>query len=416
MTKIFKIPLTICFFLIFLLFSGCSKDSQGQDAKTPVQEETAQGKDIQPSMASEGETATSENQEVLPEGKVVFTGVEWSREDEEKYAVYKGSLDICADRDNGGVYYVNWGYDKYLYYWKDGKTKLVLDKWVSQICYMDGMVYCLYDKTGKSYIEDTYPSYEGIICSVNVKTGEFKKLFPVKAKMLAVCKDGIYYYWLTGPDVKEQKREGGFYSFKNQEITNINERLENSVFQETYGKYSIIYRKDGRGAYLRNLENGNEQPFIYEDSYIDTLFIHICAGRCYYRIIQGSSKKGYVMNLKNGETHRIGSPIISQYLVQLNENTELLYTTNGGSGQITAYNPVKDKHKDIDIKNAYSSIHSNYFMDELYSDTRYLYTIAHNGKRRGKIVGLVVLEAGGEEISEIWSSLEYYNTKKKKQK
>ncbi len=413
MTKIFKIPLTICFFLIFLLFSGCSKDSQGQDAKTPVQEETAQGKDIQPSMASEGETATSENQEVLPEGKAVFTGVEWSREDEEKYAVYKGSLDICADRDNGGVYYVNWGYDKYLYYWKDGKTKLVLDKWVSQICYMDGMVYCIYDKTGKTYDYNVTPSYEGIICSVNVKTGEFKELVPVKAKELAVCKDGIYYYWLTEPDAKEQKREGGFYSFKSQKINKIDNFHENGISQERYGRYATVYKY--YGMCLKNLEDGSEQPFIYENGNEEIAFVHICAGRCYYRVVNGDSKKGYVMNLKNGETHRIGSPIASQRLVQLNEDTDVLYTITGG-GKITVYDPVNDKHKDVDIKNAYSSTHHNYIIEEIFSDGRYLYAIAGDGYDRTDIPGLVVLEAGGEEISEIWSSLEYYNTKNKKQK
>ena len=258
MTKIFKIPLTICFFLIFLLFSGCSKDSQGQDAKTPVQEETAQGKDIQPSMASEGETATSENQEVLPEGKAVFTGVEWSREDEERYAVYYGSEDICPDRDNGGVYYVNWGYDKYLYYWKDGKTKLVLDKWVSQICYMDGMVYCIYDKTGKTYDYNVTPSYEGVICSVNVKTGELKELSQVKAKELAVCKDRLYYEWYTGPEAEEQKQEYGFYLFSDKKVHKSASKEENGSWQfGRYGKYAIVCREDT--FYIKNLEDNSEQ-------------------------------------------------------------------------------------------------------------------------------------------------------------
>ncbi|MFG6393388.1 MAG: hypothetical protein K1W24_04270 [Lachnospiraceae bacterium] len=402
MGKIFRIFLTsYCFFMLILL-TGCNQNSQDNKNTQPqVQSEDIAGK----------ESAILRSQETSPGDKAKFTGVEWSREDEEKYAVYKGSLDICADRDNGGVYYVNWGYDKYLYYWKDGKTKLVLDKWVSQICYMDGMVYCIYDKTGKTYDPDVTPSYEGIICSVNVKTGEFNELAPVKAKRLAVCRDGIYYKWFTGPEVKERKDKGGFYSFGSQKISKIDDNNENGITQERYGKYATIYKDSG--TYLKNLEDGSEQPFINE-KYTE-LFIHICAGRCYYRVVNGDSKKSYIMDLKNGETHRTGSPIASQCLVQLNEDTDVLYTITGG-GKITVYDPVKDKHKDVDIKNAYSSTHNNYIIEEIFSDGRYLYAIAGDGYDRTDIPGLVVLEADGEEISEIWSSMEYYDTKKKKQK
>lgn len=300
MRKIFRRFLTgYCFFMLTLLV-GCNQNNQDNKNTQPQ---------IQPEDIAGKESATLGSQETSPGDKAKFTGVEWSREDEEKYAVYKGSLDICTDRDNGGVYYVNWGYDKYLYYWKDGKRKLVLDKWVSQICYMDSMVYCIYDKTGKTYDPDVTPSYEGIICSVNVKTGEFKELAPVKAKELAVCKDGLYYEWFTGPRAKEQKREGGFYSFKNKEINQIDNFYDNGVYQERYGKYAIIRNKEMNGVCLRNLEDGSEQPFINE-KYIE-LFIHICAGRCYYTIVNGSLRNYYVIELKNGETHRIGSPIAS---------------------------------------------------------------------------------------------------------
>lgn len=213
-------------------------------------------------------------------------------------------------------------------YIKDGKRKLILDKWVSQICYMDGMVYCIYDKAGKSYNPDVEPSYEGVIYSVNVKTGEFNELLPVKAKLLAVCKEGLYYYWITGPREKEQKSEGGFYSFSSQELNKIDDFHENGVFQERYGKYATAYKD--YGVCLKNLQDGSEQPFIYENGNEEVRFMHICAGRCYYRVVDGDSKKGYIMELKNGETHRIGSSISSQLLVQLNEDTNFLYTITGG--------------------------------------------------------------------------------------
>ena len=408
MTKIFKIPLTICFFLIFLLFTGCSKDSQGQDAKTPVQEETVQGKDIQPSMASEGETATSENQEVLPEGKAVFTGVEWSREDEERYAVYYGSEDICPDRDNGGVYYVNWGYDKYLYYWKDGKTKLVLDKWVSQICYMDGMVYCIYDKTGKTYDYNVTPSYEGVICSVNVKTGELKELSQVKAKELAVCKDRLYYEWYTGPEAEEQKQEYGFYLFSDKNVHKSASKEENGSWQfGRYGKYAIVCREDT--FYIKNLEDNSEQ-FLMAGAK-QTAHIQLYDGVCYYN--KGDSLNS--ISLKDGKKWKSKHYVNLLGYAKVN-NTGWLYISGAGAAGITVFDPYKDEGEYVYIKNTYSSANNAYMTEGLYSDGKYLYTIVSNGTKTDGIVGLVVLKADGKEISEIWSSLEYYNTKSKKQK
>ena len=396
MGKIFKMVLiAYCFLVVQVLLAGCSKDNSARDG--------------QKTYVSQNKEAPETNVTDNPEGTEEFKGVEWTKEDEEKYAIYHGSLDICADRDNGGVYYVNWGYDNYLYYWKDGKRKLVLDKWVSQICYMDGMVYCIYDKTGKSYDPDIDPSYEGIICSVDVKTGKFNELLPIKAKLLAVCKEGLYYCWFTGPGEKEQKSEEGFYSFASQEINRIDDTTQNGIYQQRYGKYAIIEKEDG--GYIRNLENGNEQKIINrKNADIDVLWTNICAGRCYYRIVSNDSKETYVINLKDGSRQRIHSSIC---FIQLNENTGYLYASGGRTGDIVVYDPAKDTYKDTYIKNAYSDIHHNYMMDELYSDGKYLYTTAHSGTICEGIVGFVVLKPDGEEISEVWSSLEYDNKKNK---
>ena len=281
MGKIFKIVLiAYCFLAVQALLAGCSKDNSARDGQktyVPQSKETAEIK----------ETGK-------PEGTEEFKGVEWTKEDEEKYAIYHGSLDICADCDNGGAYYVNWGYDNYLYYWKNGKRKLVLNKWVSQICYMDDIVYCIYDKTGKSYKADVYPSYEGVICSVNVKTGEFKKLSATKAKYISVCREGIYYRWCTGPEAEKQKDEYGFYSFNDKKIHKFSSNQENGTVQQRYGKYAIVYRE---GAfYLKNLEDGKEQLFIPASE--NPLYTGICNGQCFILALPLAGNYMYMTLLK----------------------------------------------------------------------------------------------------------------------
>ena len=88
------------------------------------------------------------------------------------------------------------------------------------------------------------------------------------------------------------------------------------------------------------------------------------------------------------------------------------------SGQLYVYDPLKDKGAEIDIKDTYSSPHSRYMMEGLCSDGEYLYVIVcnHSMYDRTGIAGFVVLKADGEEISEAWSSLEYYNSKNKNKK
>ncbi len=397
MGRIFKIVLMVyCFLAVQALLAGCSNGN-------PV-------KDVKKTYLPQNKETPETNKTGNTEGMEGFKGVEWTKEDEEKYAIYHGSLDICTDRDNGGAYYVNWGYDNYLYYWKDGKTKLVLDKWVSQICYMDGIIYCIYDKTGKSYDPDVDPSYEGIICSFNVKTGEFKEFLQVKAKWLAVCKEGLYYSWFTGPDEKEMKTEEGFYSFGSQEISKIDDTTQNGIYQERYGKYAIVEKYDG--GYIRNLGDGSEQKIInIKNADTDFILTNICAGRCYYRMVSNGSKETYVVNLKDGSRQRIHSAI---GFIQLNENTGYLYASGGKTGDIAVYDPVKNTYKYTYIKNAYSDVHRNYMMEKLYSDGEYLYTTAHSGTICEGIIGFVVLKADGGEVSEAWSSLEYYNKKNKK--
>ncbi len=50
---------------------------------------------------------------------------------------------------------------------------------------------------------------------------------------------------------------------------------------------------------------------------------------------------------------------------------------------------------------------SNYFAECLYTDGEYLYTLVNNGMYDNTGTGIIVLNADGINISEIWSSLGY---------
>ncbi len=386
-----------------LLFAGYSLNNSSEKLQEPgtTAEKTVMAKEVTKSTKEKSKT---DKKDALPEikNKTAFKGAEWTKEDEAKYALYKGSNAICADRDNGGIYYVNWYYDNYLYYWKDGETKLILDKWVSEICYMDGYIYCIYDETGKTYKADITPSYEGKICSFNVNTGEFKELAETKAKNLAVCNDGLYYSWFTGPGDKEQKEEYGFYSFSDGKVHKSASKQENGTMQERYGKYAIVYRD--RAYNIINLENGSEQLLLPASE--NAVRIKIADGKCYYNALEDNELTLNVINLEDGKKQKLKAALNISGMVQLN-NSGYMYTRSNISGSINVYDPVKDKVKTVKVEDAYSATDSNYFAECLYTDGEYLYTLVNNGMYDNTGTGIIVLNADGINISEIWSSLGY---------
>ncbi|MDE6615052.1 MAG: hypothetical protein K2K35_00670 [Lachnospiraceae bacterium] len=402
MGKIIK-PIIVAGIALPVLFAGYSLNNSSGKLQQPetTTEKTVMAKEVTRNTTEKSKT---NKKDAVPEIKIktAFKGAEWTKEDEAKYALYKGSNAICPDRDNGGIYYVNWYYDNYLYYWKDGETKLVLDKWVSEICYMDGYIYCIYDETGKTYKADVTPSYEGKICSFNVNTGEFKELAETKAKNLAVCKDGLYYSWFTGPDAKEQKEEYGFYSFSDGKVHKSASKQENGTMQERYGKYAIVYRD---GAYnIRNLENGSEQLLLPVSE--NAIRVKIADGKCYYNALENNELTLNVINLEDGKKQKLKAVLKISDMVQLN-NSRYIYTRSNISGSINVYDPVKDKVKTVRVEDTYSASYSNYFAEYLHTDGEYLYTLVNTGMYDNAGTGIVVLNADGMDISETWSSLRY---------
>ncbi|MCI9080606.1 MAG: hypothetical protein HFH68_17150 [Lachnospiraceae bacterium] len=403
MAKLIK-PIIAAGIALPVLFAGYSLSNSSGTMQT-APEKTVMAKEI---TKNTPEKSKIPKKDAIPQikTKTAFKGAEWTKEDEEKYALYKGSKDICADRDNGGVYYVNWYYDNYLYYWKDGETKLVLDKWVSEICYMDGYVYCIYDETGKTYKADVTPSYEGKICSFNVKTGEFKELSETKAKNLAVCKDGLYYAWFTGPDAKEQKEEYGFYSFSDGKIHKSASKQENGIMQERYGKYAVVYRD--KAYYLRNLEDSSEQLLLPGSE--NAIRVKIADGKCYYNTLEDNKLTLNVISLKDGKKKKLKTVLNISNMVQLN-NSRYMYTRSNYSGNIYVYDPVKDKIVMAGIEDTYSAANINYIAECLYTDGEYIYTLVNTGMPVNTGTGMVVIKADGTDVSEIWSSLGYIDAK-----
>ena len=378
-------------------------------------------------------TANTETSKEDGKAQNLLAGVSWREEEDEKYAVSQGDDYMCIDSDNGGVYYVNWGGDKYLYYWKDGKNKLILDKWVSQIAYKAGKIYCLYDdydKSGKTYDPLSYP-YEGVIMEVDVKTGKYKKLTKKMALNLAVAKDGIYYRWYSKMDAKEQKLEDGFYSFKDKKIHEIENKNDNAILQERFGKYAIVSRVKNENKeleyYVMNLETKEEKGIIDTETISgksvsqeyrlgEKWFFHSDGKADDESDVKGTETgTWWSVDMTTGEKEQIKTESLESAISTFVPVGDLFYATPKSrylDGKLVVYDKEKGEITPVDIidpKGIETSKDGSTYskpvdVTDLYTDGRYLYT-------RGG--GLKVLEVREDEVYVIWSQSHEEKGKKK---
>lgn len=390
-----------------LALTGCGDTEKRENKEEPKSTES---------------TANAESNKEDDKTKESFAGVSWSEEEDEKYAVSKGDDYMCFDSENGGVYYINWGRDKYLYYWKDGKNKLILDKWVSQIAYMDGKIYCLYDESGKTYTKAYTPSYEGVIAEVDVKTGKYKELTKKTALRLAAAKDGIYYQWFTGPDAEEQKEENGFYSFQDKKLYEIEDRNDNAILQERFGKYAIVSRVKDKNKepehYVIDLETKEEKGIIDTETISgEVVSQEYRLGEKWFFHSAGKANDvesdewwvdtgtWWSLDMTTGEKKQIKTESLKSEISQFVPVGDLLYATPDSpylDGRLVTYDEEKDEIKPVDV----IDINGNnpFKSDEEFprpvdvgsvrTDGKYLYTRAD---------GLMVLEVKEDGVQVIWS-------------
>lgn len=378
-------------------------------------------KENQEEPKSTESTANAETGREDGKAKESFAGVSWSEEEDEKYAISKGDDYMCIDTDNGGVYYVNWGRDKYLYYWKDGKNKLILDKWVSQIAYMNGKIYCLYDESGKTYTSAYEPSYEGVIMEIDAKTGKYKELTEKTALRLAVTKDRIYYNWFTGPDAEEQKSEDGFYSFGDKKIHKVEDRNDDANLQERFGKYAIVPRVNGKNKeiehYVIDLETKEEKGVIETGTVSGTSvsqeyrlgekWLFHSNGAADVESDEMGTETGtwWSVDMTTGEKKQIKTESLESTISSFVPVGDLLYAIPYSSyldGKLAVYDEEKEEIKSVDIidpKGVITSEDGSTYskpvdVTDLRTDGRYLYT-------RGD--GLKVLEVRDDGVYVIWS-------------
>lgn len=356
-------------------------------------------------------TADAETGKEDGNGQKPFTGVSWSEEEDEKYAAYEGKTGMCVDYDNGGVYYVNWSGDKYLYYWKNGKNKLILNKWVSQIAYMDGKVYCIYDKSGKTYQKGVYPSYEGVIAEIDVKTGKYIELTERTAHLLTITRDGIYYKWVTGPDAEEQRVENGFYSFQDKKIHEIEERLDNAVSQTRFGKYAIVARVKGEDVehFVIDLETKEEKGIIETVPGESIGFSYRMEDKLFFRSGPENSEEWawWSLDMTTGEKRKIEENAGQTRVCNFVRFGDLLYAVTNTSGEIATYDEEGDELKIFTVTDINGNP-SKDIMGNFKTDGKYLYT---SGERNND---MMVLEVRKDGVYEIWSSLLAGNGKGKK--
>ena len=355
-------------------------------------------------------TANAESNKEDGNEQKPFTGVSWNEADDEKYATYKGDLIMCVDYDNGGIYYVNWRGDKYLYYWKDGKNKLILDKWVSQIAYMDGKVYCIYDKSGKTYNPDISPSYEGVIAEVDVKTGKYTELTDRTAHLLTVAKDGIYYEWITGPDAEEQKQESGFYSFQDSKIHEIEEWQDREVSQTRFGKYAVVSKVEGEDIeyYVMDLETKEKMGMIETVDGESIGLIYRLEEKLFFN---SSAERNsgvwtwWSLDMTTGEKKQVKAENPAEKVHTFVRLGDLLYTVCNGNGEYGIYDEEKEEFKIFRITDINGNFY-RYDMSNFKTDSKYLYTVDHNNN-------MMVLEVREDGVYEIGSPFMEENGKKK---
>lgn len=385
-------------FLAVMLFAGgCQKQ---EEAENKNKQEVSEKTDV---------TEQKESAECVD-----FKGVKVSKKEENKFFIIPGADDFCTNTDQGGVYYVKWWEKKrFLYYCHDGKEEKILNKFVSQLCYLDGILYFLYDETGKSYDPSITPSYEGILACLNTETGEYSVLSEVKSKELYLTKEGIYCYWTTGPDEEIQEQSYYFYSFEDKEMEILDEE-KSYLVRERYGKYALVpkyatvpAKEDSYlGHVLKDIQTGEEIQLWDSEEGNSFFQIYIEKDRLFYKVWEGEECENYCLDLTTGETEQIfvENPEDSAKFAEIDG---LFYRICPSGSQITVYAPNEHQMEDLSVKKLKKSEDDR--LTQIKTDGTYYYALLKTRKVSQNyyegLKGISVLQKQGKEFTELWSSV-----------
>lgn len=383
-------------FLAMMLFaSGCQKQEEAEN-----KQEIFDKRDV----TEQPESVQSVN----------FKGVKVSKKEEDKFFLIPGVNDFCTNTDQGGVYYVKWWEKKrFLYYCHDGKEEKILNKFVSQLCYMDGILYFLYDETKESYDPLITPSYEGILACLDTETGEYSVLSEVKSKELYLTKEGIYCFWTTGPEEEIQERKYYFYSFEDKEMEILDEEKK-YLLRERYGKYALVPKygtvsaneNSYLGHVLKDILTGEEIQLWDSEEGNSFFGIYIEKDMLFYTVREGEECEKYCLDLATGKTEPlfVENPEDSARFTQIDG---MFYRVCPSSNQITVYDPDENQMEDLSVKKLKKS--ENYHLTQIKTDGTCYYTLLKTRETSENyydgLKGISILQKQGKKFVELWSSV-----------
>lgn len=174
---------------------------------------------------------------------------------------YTNHVLVCKDKEHDVLYYVNYGYDYFIYRQKNGISEPVVEMPAERLFFQDGKLYFVLASYDQYQLQDVT---EGNICCYDPVTGAVTRLINTKVSTMFVYSDGIYY--------KTQERTGKSVS---NGLDIVSEKLYYYSFvtattKEIALKDTSIYRwKDYFVAEeMEKVDEGDEVYQIYGDSQI----------------------------------------------------------------------------------------------------------------------------------------------------
>lgn len=147
---------------------------------------------------------------------------------------YQNDVLVCRDPVYGVTYYVNYGFDFYIYRIKSGVSELVIELPSKRLFCKDGYLYFIIEDYE---VYDLVSATNGNVMKYNPISGTVEKVIDA-ASLMYVYEDGIYYEFAHKLEYRDdgsiyQKIDYSYYSFETKQTEALETRHDN-VFIRSY--------------------------------------------------------------------------------------------------------------------------------------------------------------------------------------
>lgn len=380
------------------MFTGCSVNHTGQIQPSYNQTELFETDNGDEKQNTEKDISEDDAE------KEIFTGI-----DAEEESIEAGSQSVnnrcmygenyfCADPDTGVIYYVNYGDDNYLYRLDGNKKELVLDKFVSCINILDGMLYFIYAEEQEEYSPLIQESYCGRLYSYNLNTKELKCLSKEKLRWIGLTEDGIYGHF--GFEFQEYPEMIYFYGFDENKWEpvfdgNKKSRAYHIFYKGYYLKENYNKKSEYTGTVWKRKKDGKEIPFLGEKEKIwggeflsgDHLYIRMYNPQDelqepYLCMINLSNGEKYHYKTEEGNVCKVLSSVEIENVFYMPSNNNITIYTGDVYSEMLETKEVKNGH----------------VYERLYTDGKRLFALYRSGSSSFGMAELLISEEGVEEI------------------